>query len=97
MGEIFLESMGALFCLVLCIIAVAFIIEAIKERVHTAKINYRIKHRFDKPPTADCYCVDCCYYSVETNKCFRFEWANIYPYHHDNWFCADAERSKKEC
>lgn len=96
MGEIFLESMGALFCLVLCIIAVAFIIEAIKERVHTAKINYRIKHRFDKPPTADCYCVDCCYYSVETNKCFRSN-SREPVYHRDNWFCADAERSKKEC
>ena len=34
------------------------ILYAIKEY----KRKYKIKHRFDKPPLAKCYCVDCNHY-----------------------------------
>lgn len=47
-----------------------------------------LKHRFNKPPTAKCYCIDCARHS-EDGRCGKFEgW-----YTGDSWFCWDAEPS----
>lgn len=62
------------------------------EWIERLKYNYRIKHRFDKPPTAKCYCVDCTRHDNESGRCYKFEKWNTA----DNWFCWDAEPRKKE-
>lgn len=63
----------------------------IKELIDIAKRAYRIKHRFDGPPTAKCYCRDCTKHNNETKQCSKFSgW-----YTADNWFCWDADPSTK--
>ena len=61
--------------------------EIVKERIYEAKRRYRYKHRFDKPPTAKCYCFDCTRHDNKTGRCYKFErWHTA-----DAWFCWDAE------
>ena len=51
--------------------------------------EYKYKHRFDKPPTAKCYCIDCEMYGGKEHddKCFKFDW-----YVASDWFCWDARK-----
>lgn len=63
----------------------------LRRSIGTAKYVYRCKHRFDKSPTAKCYCIDCTYYNRETGRCNAF--ANCYVY--DDCFCWRAEIKKK--
>lgn len=69
-------------------------IEFIKDKIDEAKHVYRYKHRFDKPPIANCYCVDCKNYNVETHRCYGFhEDSNRLVA--DNYFCYRAEPRKR--
>lgn len=57
--------------------------DALKEVAHRKHIEYVQKHRFDKPPLAKCYCIDCESWDKETQKCrVHLGW-----YTADNWFC----------
>lgn len=56
--------------------------------------EWRCKHRFDKPPTAACYCIDCKWHSVKDNQCNNVTWADRHT--PDNGFCYDAEPRKKD-
>lgn len=80
------------FCLTIIIgVLLAALKEVIGELIDRAKRNYRIKHRFDGPPTAKCYCRDCTRYDNESHKCYKFDgWRTA-----DCWFCWDAEPRKK--
>ncbi len=65
-------------------------ISLIKERIERRIRHYKIKHRFDKPPTAKCYCKDCERHSAD-GRCRKFNgW-----YTGDSWFCWDAEPRKE--
>lgn len=64
------------------------ITNCVKEIVYKIKRNYQYKHRFDKPPKADCYCIDCLYRNP--NKVCSY-----YGYADDTSFCWRAEPSKK--
>ena len=69
--------------------------ECIVDRVRKRKYHYEVKHRFDKPPTAECYCIDCQRYEASkgfrSGRCCKFEgW-----YVADNWFCWDATPKEK--
>ena len=67
------------------------------ELIDRWKWEYQYKHRFDKPPTAKCYCVDCKYHNNESNQCYRFgQTTKEYRCTADNWFCWEAEPIKKE-
>lgn len=70
-------------------------IDRIKDAVDCAKRKYEYKHRFDKPPTAACYCIDCKYHNNETGECYRFEKCNL-KCTADNWFCWCAIPRAKE-
>lgn len=61
--------------------------ESLSTTLHNARWSYKYKHRFDKQPTAKCYCKDCHYYS-KNGKCENVTWADRYT--PDNWFCCDA-------
>lgn len=63
--------------------------DALRNVVRDWRWTYKYKHRFDKPPTAACYCKDCKWHSVKDNKCSNATWADIYT--PDNAFCYDAE------
>lgn len=73
---------------VLCFIVIV-IYSFIAKHIDDAKRKYRHKHRFDNPPTAKCYCIDCKHHDHETGRCYRF--VNEYRCTADNWFCWEAE------
>ena len=70
---------------------VAIAVMLIKEKIKRVRWKCVYKHRFDKPPTAACYCKDCKRHG-EDGRCHKFEkWMTA-----DNWFCWDAEPKDKE-
>ena len=87
-----LAYFGGLFLIIIAVVLVIAIYVAIGELIDRWKYRYRLKHRFDKPPTAECYCIDCRHYSSETNRCYAFE----RQYVADNWFCWKAEPTKNK-
>jgi hypothetical protein len=88
----FLAWLGVVTLLVSAFFVISAIYYGLREQIDRWKYNYRVKHRFDKPPTAKCYCVDCKLHSNESKKCYKFDgWHTA-----DNWFCWDAEPREKE-
>lgn len=78
---IFFTFLGVVFLALL----IASIAATVGETIRMKLKEYKYKHRFNKSPTAECYCVDCWYRDKETNKCRRYE-----LYVADDWFCKDA-------
>ena len=92
MIENILMLVGSISMAVLVGFFIIVIIDGIKLGVETLKQKHKIKHRFDKPPTAKCYCIDCRLHDNNTGRCYRFE-----RFHSaDNWFCFDAEPKKEK-
>ena len=87
----FLIFMGIIFSFVILIFFISALVIVCKEFISNKRYNYMIKHRFDKPPTARCYCKDCRQHG-EDNQCFKFNGKRTA----DEWFCWDAE-PKKRC
>ena len=86
----FFVFMGIIFSFVIILSFVSVLVIVCKEFIENKKYNYMIKHRFDKPPTAECYCKDCNMHG-EDNECFKFNgWRTA-----DDWFCWDAEPKGK--
>ena len=86
-------------CTILATIAIICIslLEVITDRIKDLIWQYKHKHRFDKPPTAKCYCKDCKYLrrvDVYYNRCSRghIETWNIA----DDYFCWQAEPLKSD-
>jgi len=63
--------------------------DALRDVIRGWHWKHKYKHRFDKPPTAACYCKDCKWHSKKNNKCSNVTWADVYT--PDNAFCYDAE------
>lgn len=82
---VFFASLGLLFMAFLIALIVEEISTKVREMLRKRRKEYEYKHRFDKSPTAECYCVDCWYRDKEMNKCRRYE-----IYTADDWFCKDA-------
>lgn len=85
---------------IMCIAAITAVIigvawESFKDFVAKKRWKYQVKHRFDKPPTAKCYCKDCQRHENDTGECHKFSgWRTA-----DSWFCWDAtphEKAPKE-
>ncbi len=64
-----------------------FTIQYILNFIDDLKSKYRIKHRFDKPPLANCYCVDCLYRNDD--GCCDYG-----GYYDDDHFCGRATPRK---
>lgn len=88
----FLMIMGVIASFVLVLLVIMNVIYRLKTLIEKLTLKYKQKHRFDKPPTAKCYCVDCVYHNNETGLCCKFETWNTA----DNWFCWNAEPRKTE-
>ena len=86
-------GVGTMLIIIICIIGVA--IQSVKDVTDELVYKYHYKHRFNKPPTAKCYCVDCICYSNETGRCYGFhEDSNRLVA--DYMFCYRAEPRKFE-
>ena len=87
---------GMVFVFVFVLGLLYAIYEWLKDRIADARWEYRYKHRFDKPPTAKCYCKDCKLHgtkSQHTNRCYLPGSDRFTP---DNGFCYEAEPRDKE-
>ena len=92
-----LAIIGAVTLAAVMVCALVFAWMYLLEFIDKVKHKYRYKHRFDKPPTAKCYCIDCEYHDNETGLCYRFgETTKEYRCTADNWFCWEADPRKKE-
>lgn len=85
-----LTLIGAGFVISMLIVVLLMVIDSIKDKISDKKRRYQIEHRFDKPPTAKCYCIDCTYYEKEYCKCYHFMVNHIY----DDYFCSEATPRK---
>ena len=92
-----LALIGAIASLAIIGCMLAFAWMYLLEFIDEAKHKYRYKHRFDKPPTAKCYCIDCKHHDNETGYCYRFgQTTKEYRCTADNWFCWEADPRKKD-
>lgn len=73
-----------LFCILL-------IWSCIRDYISDIRYRYKRKHRFDKPPTAKCYCKDCLYFGIHTEYC-----AVTRKYMSDSCFCSHAVPRKHD-
>ena len=92
--EWFLMLMGAGTLIALILAGVTTGYEFIKDWIYDLRREYQYKHRFDKLPTAKCYCVDCKYHNNETGRCYRFHEKDG-RLTADCWFCYEAEPKKE--
>ena len=81
----FLIILGIVFLALIIASIAEGISTAVRERLRKKREEYKYKHRFDKPPTAECYCVDCWYRDNETSRCRRYG-----RYTMDDSFCEEA-------
>lgn len=82
----FFVFIGILFSLGVLGLILFGIFDFIKQKIDELKNYYRIKHRFDKPPLADCYCIDCKFYNRENERCYMLNRDTA-----NNWFCWNAK------
>lgn len=86
-----LATIGAGFVISIIITVLIIIVDSIKDKISDKKRRYQIEHRFDKLPTAKCYCIDCGYYDEEYRKCYHF----MVDHLDDDCFCSEATPRKK--
>ena len=89
----FVTLIGYLTIIFIIIGVLILLVELVKFGLENLKRIYKYKHRFDKKPTAKCYCIDCKYHDNFIGSCFGFD------RHHntaDNWFCWKASPRKDE-
>ena len=58
----------------------------LKKWVNNLVCKNRIKRRFDKPPIAKCYCIDCKYHDNKNGRC-----SGLGEFIADNCFCWKAD------
>lgn len=79
------------FGVLICWLVVDFISNEIDE----ARWVYKYKHRFDKPPLAACYCVDCKFHgdAIDSTRCTNRK--DVILQTADEWFCQAAEPKER--
>ena len=83
----FFAAIGGVTSFMFIVGLIVFVANALGGWVSNLKYRHRIKHRFDKPPTAKCYCRDCTHHDQKNGRCYRF---TEYRCTADNWFCWEA-------
>ena len=83
----FFACFGATILFVFGIGLIVYVASVLGEWVCDLEYKHRVKHRFDKPPTAKCYCRDCVHHDPKNERCYRFtEYRCTADYH----FCWEA-------
>nr|DAO16277.1 MAG TPA: hypothetical protein [Caudoviricetes sp.] len=86
----FLCLVGLTTTTVFCAVIFDYIFFKVIEGVENLKYRYKKKHRYDKPPTAKCYCKDCIFH--KNGVCSEL----IKAHTPDEFFCCAAERKENE-
>lgn len=82
---------GAGFIALVGGILITCIQKTICDLISRKKWEHKYKHRFDKPPTAKCYCIDCTYFgkncrASDPNACMSHTGWRVA----EDWFCWSA-------
>lgn len=72
------------------------IVDFISYSIQEAMWIHKYRHRFDKPPTAACYCIDCKFHgdTIDSTRCTNRK--DIVLQTADEWFCQAAEPKERE-
>lgn len=100
--DFILKLGGVAFIILFVMIFGTLLCEWLRDTISHLKWKWKYKHRFDKKPTAMCYCKDCRYYNLDQGCCTDGH-ANIQFRLADSHFCAfasprkhDPEKEKKK-
>lgn len=74
---------------------VSVLIVMVTDHIKKWRRKRQIKKRFDKPPVAKCYCIDCIYHEKKNGKCYLLSNERDY-YTGDISFCFQAEPREEE-
>lgn len=83
-----LAFLGATVVVACVAIGLGLIFVAIGGLIRHLKCKYTIKHRFDHPPTAECYCKFCKHWSSKSYRCCLPGVSRCTP---EDGFCYEAE------
>ena len=89
--KIVLSWIGALTVAGFMIMMIYCAFDALRNVVLNWRWNYKYRHRFDKPPTAKCYCKDCVWHGKHRNNKDECGLAGEGRCTPDNGFCYEAE------
>lgn len=82
----FVVAVGYVLILLYCVLDKA------RDWVHIQRWEHTYKHRFDKPPTAACYCKDCMYHGKRNKDgCNPCNFPGVSRWTPDNGFCYEAD------
>ena len=73
----------------------AAITDFISYEIQEAVWMHKYKHRFDKPPTAACYCVDCKFHGDDLDPIRCTNRKDVILETADEWFCQAAEPKER--
>lgn len=85
----FLALLGGILVAVCVATVLGLIIVMVGNLMRQLKCNYAIKHRFDHPPTANCYCKFCKSWNSKSHRCCLPGVSRCTP---DDGFCYEAEQ-----
>lgn len=95
--EKFFIFVGQASCIIIFSFVVFLVFGAIKDAICELKWKYEYKHRFDKPPKAECYCNDCLYHGLEEDLTLcKNRWVGKNMHTPNDWFCKYAKPREKE-
>ena len=84
----FFTAVGATVIILMIVAMIFAVICAIRQFIRERIWFYKYKHRFDKPPTAKCYCKACSFYGDFTNRRLCRKHKECFA---DDFFCKDAD------
>lgn len=84
-----LIASGIALWVLMAVVVISVICEIVQKAIALKKLRYKQKHRFDKPPTAKCYCLDC------RRKDFGGHCDVVSRYVANEWFCNEADPKTK--
>lgn len=87
-----LEIFGAVTIIGIIGFFIICLIIKIKDIIYDLRESYKIAHRFDKPPTAKCFCIDCAFYRKDS----RCTLPGNDRYTPDCGFCYEADPKKEK-
>ena len=90
----FFTAVGVFVIIAMIVAVFLAVIYAIRQFIRERIWIYKYNHRFDKPPTAKCYCKDCSLYGDFTSRSLCRKHKSHFS---EDYFCKDADPCKTEC
>ena len=89
----FFTVVGVIVIMSMIVAMILAVIYAIRQFIRERIWSYKYNHRFDKQPTAKCYCKDCSFYGDFINRMLCRKHDKCFT---DDYFCKDADPCKAE-